>query len=95
MDMLTGEMSQTEPKPSLCLEGQMLDSLGIKNPQVGQCLDLAVEACITGINIYDGEDGKEPSLRFEIEAVKLAGAPASKPDTTASAASKFYPGMSE
>lgn len=88
---LLGSMPE-EPKLSLSLDGSLLDGLELKNPQVGQCLMLCVEACIVGINVYDYGEGKDPCVRFEIESVKQMPG---EDKTVQGIAKKFYAGMED
>lgn len=79
-----------EPKPTLRLEGTQLALLKLQAPQLGQCVQLCVEACITGINSWTDEKGiPHPSITFDVERVEIEEPEPQKPDPMQSIAAMF------
>lgn len=73
MDVPTilGNTDETkEPKAYFSLSGIQLAGLKLESPQIGQCIELCVEACITSINSFEDEKGiKRVSVSFDMERV--------------------------
>lgn len=68
--LLTQTDETKEPKATLQLRGTQLALLKIENPQLGQHLDLQVDAVITSINSFEDEKGqRHVSMAFELDRV--------------------------